>query len=286
LAGVGQPDRRAQFEANLNFLANEASNEWGSYHEFFHASPWDGLATWNTQLQMRFGLFEGTPRPFQGRDYPTGGWLLGAGRRTAWGEAVAWLILEHVLAKAKKERRHTTKFVTCDLPPDAGFGYLRPVFQPFFPEWRRTYGLIQTPERPGLYVYRVAFDPRHGQGGVWRRLAVPHDATLYDLANAILAAFDFDNDHLYEFSYRDQLGKTREYRHPEMDERPFADEITLAESGLPERQAMKFHFDFGDNWHFVVKLERIAPPDPTVENFTIIETKGEAPRQYPNWEDE
>jgi hypothetical protein len=285
LAGVGQPDRRAQFGSNLDFLANEASNEWQSYHECIHISPWDGLSTWNTQLQIRFGLFEATPRPFQGRSYPTGGWMLGAGHRTAWGEAVAWSIFKHMLAKAKTEGQHTSKFLRCELPPEADYGYFQPVFQPFFPEWRKTYALAECPGRSGLHVYRVGFDPRYGQGGVWRWLAIPHDASLHELANAILAAFDFDNDHLYEFRYRDQSGKTREYHHPGMDEGPFADEINLGESGLLEKQTMQFHYDFGDDWRFVVKLERIDPPDPKVDDFTLLESKGEAPKQYPTQEE-
>ena len=201
LAGVGQPDRRAQFDSNLDFLVNQASNSWQSYHEFFHTSPWDGLSTWNSQLQIRFGLFEATPRPFQGRSYPTGGWMLGAGRRTPWGEAVAWSIYMHLLAKAKKEGQHTSKFIRCELPPEAGYGFLHSIFQPLFPEWRKMYALAKRPVGPGLHIYKVGFDLRYGGGGVWRRLALPHDASLHDLANAILAAFDFDNDHLYMILY-------------------------------------------------------------------------------------
>ena len=285
LAGVGQSDRREQLDSNVDFLANQASNNWQSYHEYIHKSSWDGLSAWNTQLQMRFGLFEATPRPFEGRSYPTGGWMLGTGRRTPWGEAVAWCLSTFLRAEAEKADQQTSQCLEDEDPPEADYGYFQPAFQPFFPEWRRTYALARTPERPGLYVYKVGFDPRYGWGGVWRRLAIPHEASLDELANAILAAFDFDNDHLYEFTYRDQTGKTREYHHSGMDEGPFADEIALGESGLPEGQTMKFHFDFGDDWRFVVKLERIDPPDPKVDGFTILESKGEAPEQYPGAED-
>ncbi len=50
--------------------------------------------------------------------------------------------------------------------------------------------------------------------GIWRRLAVASDTNLEELALAILHAFKLDNDHLYDFRYRDQRGKKRQYNHP------------------------------------------------------------------------
>jgi hypothetical protein len=212
--------------------------------------------------------------------------MLGTGRRTTWGEAVAWAIIEFVRKKAQKEGQHTSKFLPRELPPEADYGYLLSIFQPLFPEWRIAYTLSGEPVRAGLHIYKVGFDPRYGGGGIWRRLAIPHDASLHDLANVILAAFDFDRDHLYKFCYRDQSSKSREYHHPGMEVGPFADGITLGESGLLGMQTMQFHYDFGDNWCFVAKLERIDPPNPEVKRFQVVESKGTAPEQYPDWEDE
>jgi hypothetical protein len=50
---------------------------------------------------------------------------------------------------------------------------------------------------------------------------------------------------------------------------------------LPVKDTMKFVFDFGDNWRFLLRLERIDPPDPKVPEPTVIESVGQAPKQYP-----
>ncbi|MHC5833143.1 MAG: IS1096 element passenger TnpR family protein, partial [Nostoc sp.] len=41
----------------------------------------------------------------------------------------------------------------------------------------------------------------------WRRIAIPAKKPLGWLAETILDAFDFDYDHLYEFSYKDHFGR-------------------------------------------------------------------------------
>jgi hypothetical protein len=81
---------------------------------------------------------------------------------------------------------------------------------------------------------------RGGGGGIWRRLAVPADATLEDLALAILQAFKLDNDHLYDFRYRDQRGKRRQYHHSYTDEGPYLHEISVGESEQPLKAEMDF----------------------------------------------
>jgi hypothetical protein len=45
---------------------------------------------------------------------------------------------------------------------------------------------------------------------------------------------------------------------------------------------MLFHFDFGDDWKFDVKLERIEPPGSRLKARKIRETHGKAPKPYPN----
>ena len=47
-------------------------------------------------------------------------------------------------------------------------------------------------------------------------------------------------------------------------------------------QSMVFHYDFGDDWRFDVKLERIEPEGKKVKAARIIENHGKSPEQYPN----
>lgn len=48
---------------------------------------------------------------------------------------------------------------------------------------------------------------------------------------------------------------------------------------------MLFVYGFGDKWEFDVALERIDPVDPDVQKPVVLESHGEAPEQYPSWEE-
>ena len=152
-------------------------------------------------------------------------------------------------------------------------------FQPYFPEWRENLTIPETEAREGTFVFRVSL------GKVWRLIAMPSDHTLEDLAGWILRSVEFDNDHLYEFTYRNRLGAKVESHHEAMDEEPYAHEVTIGSLPLEPGQTMDFHFDFGDNWKFAVKLERIEPPGARIKAPRIMESHGKAPEQYPSWDD-
>jgi len=272
-----------QFWRNFAFLDGEAAARWKPHEKLglFRCFWGEGIA-WNTQLQARFGLIEIAPLPQADRTRTMRGWMLGRARRTPWGKAVAWAIGEFL---------RTLPDVPEDLyyfhlPESAGFGFLQPAFQPYFPEWQRVFTEAIPEVRPGLYVFKVNLDPRYYGKGTWRRLAVPHTCDLEDVALAVLEAYEFDDDHLWEFRFRDQLGKARVYNHYYCDEGPYTHEITVGKMALPEGQTMKFRFDFGDCWDFLLRLERIEPRDPKVRQPKVIEAVGEPPEQYPNYDEQ
>jgi len=281
ILGSDRLEMFSQCQGNLRFLAAQVSSRWQTFDEWIHVyHSLGGISAWNTQLQARFGLIEVAARPMAGRTSQSRAWTMERARRTPWGTAVAWALLT-----AFKVRDSGHLFFV-KVPADAGFGYLQPVFQPFFPEWQQTFALVPVTAREGLFIFKVSLDPRrHGSWG-WRRLAVPHHAGLYDLSTAVLQAFRFyDDDHLHEFRYRDTLGKTRVYNHPFSDERPSSDEITVGETDLPEKQDMRFWFDFGDNWHFILRLERIEPSRSRANKIRVLESAGSIPKQYPDYEE-
>ncbi|MSU48353.1 MAG: hypothetical protein EXS37_04545 [Opitutus sp.] len=285
-AGVlGGEDRRNrdQFTANLDFLAMLATTRWKRFEDYCHSINCTGaVSTWNTQLQMRFGLVEvrvralaesnGKPRQ------PGRGWTMEQARRTRWGQAVVWALHLSVATEDDEEMWLS--------PPadDADFGFLQPTFQPFFPAWEKCFATASVGARAGVYIFRVRLDKRRAEGAVWRRLAVPHRVSLDALADAVLQAFEFsDTEHAYEFRYRDERGNGRVYFHPEIEEGPYTDEITVGELGLLEKGVMKFKFDYGANWRFEVELERIDPPGQAKTRITLLETMGEGPAQYEEW---
>jgi hypothetical protein len=157
------------------------------------------------------------------------------------------------------------------------FGAWQPLFQPYFPEWRQNLELPEAEERRGTFIFRVSLGK-----DIWRRIALPADDSLDDLAGWILDSVDFDSDHLYEFICRNRMGATVAIVHPEMDEEPRTDEVSVGDVPLVPGQSMQFHFDFGDDWRFDVKLERIEPPGAKMKAPAILEKHGEAPEQYPD----
>ncbi len=137
------------------------------------------------------------------------------------------------------------------------FGAWQPIFQPYFPAWQNNLVLPDVNFRQGTFVFRVSL------GQIWRLIAMPAKSTLYDLVDMILRSLKFDDDHLHQFSYRNRMGATVMIHHPGMNEPPYTDEIRIGSLPLDPGQSMGLVYDFGDNWQFAVKLERIDPPDST-----------------------
>ena len=152
--------------------------------------------------------------------------------------------------------------------------------QPYFPDWRETLTLSETSMRGGLHVFKVSL------GKAWRRIAIPGELTLEALSEAILGAFDFDNDHLHLFRYRNRIGIFEEVKHPYTEESPSTAEVKIGELPLRPGSMLEYLFDFGDNWLFEVRLEKLEPVNPKIRKSVVIERRGQAPPQYPNFDDE
>ena len=56
--------------------------------------------------------------------------------------------------------------------------------------------------KDGIYVFKITL------GSAYLKIAVPGITSLEELAGSILRAFNFDNDHLYEFVYKNRCGIT------------------------------------------------------------------------------
>ena len=149
-------------------------------------------------------------------------------------------------------------------------GAWQPIFQPYFPLWRQNLVPPGLESRQGTFVFRVSL------GKVWRLIAMPADQTLNDLVHMILRSVNFDNDHLHEFTFRNRLGATVRVKHSVMDEPPYSDEVRIGMLPLESGETMGLIYDFGDNWSFTVRLERIEPPDAKRKAPRIVESHGKA----------
>ena len=118
---------------------------------------------------------------------------------------------------------------------------------------------------------------------VYRNIEICGDNTLNQLCQIILEAFDFIDEHLYEFCMDNRMYSEYSYQSdPEGDE-PSTD-ITLDELGLSKGQKFSLHYDFGDDWMFTTTVSKIYEI-PEKMDSRIIKSKGNI-QQYPDWDED
>lgn len=204
---------------------------------------------------------------------PKTGWYLKHLEDTPFGGALLSLITTKLAEEAEEEFEEEEE--------DDVLNSLQPILQPYFPEWEDSLTIFE-PEEPfieGTHIFKVSL------GDIWRRIAIRAEDDLDTFAYAILQSVDFDSDHLYSFTYRSRFGMQIEINHPYMEEGNAADEFEIGELSLYVGQTITFLFDFGDNWKFQIILERVDT-EMEIEGAVLLEAHGEAPVQYPSWDEE
>jgi hypothetical protein len=142
------------------------------------------------------------------------------------------------------------------------------------------------------FILRAALD---NDAAVYRDIEIEPTKSLYQLAAAIVSAFDFDLDHCFGF----YTGLTpAEMLHTDPKYELFAD-IGEAEPGSLSVKKTKiaqafpavghtllFLFDYGDEWLFRVKLREQGKKGGKTRYPRIVAAQGKAPSQYEYPEDE
>jgi hypothetical protein len=125
----------------------------------------------------------------------------------------------------------------------------------------------------------------------WREVEVRADQTLADLGELIPSAFGFDDDHLWSFFLSGKpWDRASEYaRMPDPDlisgaHPRGADRLRVRDA--PAGTEFLFLFDYGDEWHFGVRLARTDEVEPGARYPRVVAAKGQPPPQYPELEDE
>ncbi|MBP6739152.1 MAG: hypothetical protein KA146_04140 [Leptospiraceae bacterium] len=125
----------------------------------------------------------------------------------------------------------------------------------------------------------------------YRILSIPNSYTLSKFAEAILDSFDFELDHMYGFYdnlknwARSNESYIMEEDEDSMNSTGFVTQVTVEEAFDVLEKKLLFVFDFGDEWKFIVELIKQETPSGKVKlSATVIETVGEAPPQYPDFE--
>lgn len=190
-----------------------------------------------------------------------------------WGRAIFGYFVQNNLV---------ISFLEDDEPVQAGSGVWETEFKKYIPAWEKS--LIQAERKitaEGVYIFNVSL------GKASCKIAVPADISLDELAYGILAAFDFDCDHLYEFIYKNEYGVEESIAHPEADSDHEYCTADCPVGYLPLYKGMTFifHFDFGDDWKFKIRVEAMPSAESNYSELTVIEKPGTPPKQYRDWED-
>lgn len=217
---------------------------------------------YNLALLNLFGFIEiqsGLPQPGEG-------WRIERITLTPIGEAFLALLYNQFFSDFQR-------IMAMDTEPSTGG--LQAILKPYFPEWQHNLIPPQTAFREGIYIFKVSL------GKIWRRIAIDAKQSMAVLASVILASVDFDEDHLYQFSYRNRFGTLEQIYHGYLEDEPLlASDVRVGDLSLSVGQNMTFLFDFGDNWEFDLLLEA-TDANHVVKDAEIIESYGEAPEQYP-----
>jgi len=147
-----------------------------------------------------------------------------------------------------------------------------------------------------LHTLEIKTQPQispHPCGDCTVVLEAPAEFSLYDLANAILEAIDFDNDHAFGFHdnlknpYRSKESYTlfADQGEAEDEAAKGVSDTEIGEVFARKGKKMLFHFDYGDDWQFLVTCLGIQPLDKARKAIQMMSITGKPPVQYPDYEE-
>jgi len=129
---------------------------------------------------------------------------------------------------------------------------------------------------------------------VYRDIEIGGASSLYALAQAIIRSFDFDFDHAFGFydklkgSIYDSAARYELFVDMgESDGKAQSVKLTrVADVFGAVGTKMRFLFDYGDEWIFLVELIKRKPAEPKVKLPRVLVSAGKSPEQYPPPDDE
>jgi hypothetical protein len=141
------------------------------------------------------------------------------------------------------------------------------------------------------FVVRFKWNKR-----IRRVIEIKAEQTLADLQAAIQQSIGWDNDHAYTF-YMDGGKNDKRFAIDSPDlwgvddnHGPMADEVSIGELGLKIGHSFLYLFDYGDQHLFTIKLGTtitVSPEKSQTHTYPrLVDSRGEAPPQYPAWDDD
>ena len=150
------------------------------------------------------------------------------------------------------------------------------------------------PTNETTYIFEVKL--AHAKR-IKRRIEIAQSDTLDLLAHAITQSYDFDMDHCYGFyDHVNRHGSTKKaaYRFElfsDLDMETLEDTHGVEDTHIYQLwnytgSTWYFLYDYGDCWVFMVTLKGTDTKKDAISYPHILSSKGAAPEQYPNWDDE
>ena len=182
-----------------------------------------------------------------------------------------------------RRRRHTVTRCSISLAPPRPAVDDRVDFHPLVASecWRCPRPIVG---HPGYLHVSRARPRRRVRPNRWPaipRSALTGEHTLDDLGEAIPLAFGFDDPHLWSFflSGKPWDDATEYARSPSPDDsRPARAADRLRIRDAPAGKEFLFLFDYGDEWHFGVRLVHTATaPEPDAQYPQVVASHGQAP---------
>ena len=139
------------------------------------------------------------------------------------------------------------------------------------------------------HIFRASLTPK-----LYRDIEIDSGKSLYDLAEGIVGAFDFDFDHAFGFyskltgHYFDSPSKYELFADLEGGENDAGSvkRTKVAQAFLDVGSKMLFLFDYGDEWRFKVEVIGLGEKVPKARYPNVVKSIGTAPPQYPDPDEE
>jgi len=137
------------------------------------------------------------------------------------------------------------------------------------------------------------FDPIQG-GSCTRTLKIRENQSLFQLAEAIIAAYGFDLDHAFGFydNLEDHYASTSvhtsfaDFLDDDDPDHGLSVKKTKVSSVFEPGVERLFLFDYGDEWHFHLHCTETGLSGGDSKDAEVIAAQGNAPPQYPEYDEE
>jgi len=122
----------------------------------------------------------------------------------------------------------------------------------------------QQKETQSETIYRMRIDLRGAKPPIWRRIEVP-DCTLAELHVAIQIAMGWTDSHLHQFEIDGEgYSCPSPFGGDEYMDTLDSTDVWLSEVIRGKGTKFEYLYDFGDSWEHTIKVEAVAPSEPSV----------------------